>query len=287
MLGFIMVGFATLIEEAGATFGKKKALTHVESIYTYSFVSHLGGALLLVLFAFLIPQNYFAPGMPGGFVLVAASLPTLIPRLILDIIQAHFTLKALLETDRSTFGFLRTVTIPLLLIADITLGYTLGTRQIAGVLLIGLALILLFLNHGINKRGMWLVIFTAVNAVLTISLYKYNITHFNSVEAELLISMIVLLTYFFCMAVFIARDNPFKQLLHRAFFTQFLLGGIGYIVLSFSYLFAPASVITAGKRALGVLWAVVSGHAYFHEKHLLVKLAGVVLTVVGISLLAL
>ena len=184
-------------------------------------------------------------------------------------------------------GFGGVVTIPLLLGTDILLGYTIGTNEIFGIAIIVAALIILFINHGIRREGAWLVLITSINAVATISLYKYNITHFNSVEVEQGIVHIILLAYFFLMAVFVTKENPLRYLRKPLFFGQSAVIGIGTVLISFAYLFATASVITAVKRAATILWAMFSGNLYFKEKKLFVKLISLFLIIGGLVLLAL
>ena len=154
-----------------------------------------------------------------------------------------------------------------------------------GLLLIAGSLILLFINHGIRRRGMWLVAFISVGAVGTISLYKYNITHFNSVEVEQGLAYFVLIVFFYLMARLRAKENPLRMLAHPVFSTQSLLAGVGGVIISFAYLFSAASVITTAKRALDIVFATLSGRLYFHEKKFWVKVLSFLLILVGLFLL--
>lgn len=286
MLGLLMTVFAMLVDEVGTSIGKTKALIRKESIYTMGFLNNLWGTLFILALAFFVPKDLFAPGFPGGFVFTAASLPTFLPRLALEVLQMHVTLMAIVRADRSTFGFLRIITIPLLLAVDVALGYTVSTIQMFGIGLIALSLVFLFINHGIKRNGALLVLFTAFNAVATVSLYKYDITHFNSVEAEQSIVMIVLLAYCFILARMRECENPLAFLLQPIFFIQSLTKGIAGVILSFAYLFGPASIIITAKRASLILWAMLSGNIYFHEKRFAVKAISLLLILVGLSLLA-
>jgi len=278
MIAFFLVFVAKLFDEAGTSIGKHEAQLDKESIYTMGFLNLLWGTLFFLGFAFFIRR---------GFIFSLASLPTFVPRLILEIVQAHVTLKAIVTATRSTFSFIRILTIPLLLLTDIILGYTIGFNHVVGIGLIVIALVVLLFSHGLKTKGMGLALFTAINAVVTISLFKYNITHFNSVEAEQSIVMAVLMVYFFIMAVIVAKENPLKFLREPIFLIQSLTSGAGNVIMSFAYLFAPASVITALKRALGVLLAVVSGHVYFQERNLALKLGVFLIIMIGLTLLVL
>lgn len=220
------------------------------------------------------------------FIFSAASLPTFAIRAVLEIIQANITLKAICKAERSAFSFIRTLTIPLLLTVDIILGYSIGILQIAGIGIIILTILYFYANKGLNKKGSLLTLFTALNAVATVSLYKYNITHFNSFEAEQFTIQIILIIYFIIAGFLIAKQNPFKFLKKPLPFSQSIIQGIGSVLGSFAYSFAPASIIMAVERSSGIVWAVLSGNVYFHEKHLAAKLLILALLVSSIVLLA-
>ena len=286
MLGLLLVIGSTLASEAGTSIGKWETAHGKESMYTMGFLNSLWATVFLLALAFSVPSGFFAPGFPSGFVFSAASLPTFLPRLALEIIQAYVTVHAIVYADRSTFGFLRIITIPLLLVADIALAYSIDTFHIAGMGLIIVSLILLFINHGIRRKGAWLVVFIAVNAVLTISLYKYDITHFNSIEAEQTLVSLVLLAFFFCMARMRAKENPLRFFARPIFFAQSLFMGASGAIMSFAYLFSAASVITTAERAANVLFAMLSGRLYFHEKKLWTKVVSFILIMAGLALLA-
>ena len=278
MLGLLLVLSATFCGEIALSIGKRSVEDGKQSIYAMGFLNGLWGTLLLFFTAFVIRKT---------FLFSFASLPTFGLRLILELAQAHVSVLAIARADRSTFGFLRILTIPLLLLSDVALGYSISGLQIAGMAIIIAGLIALFIKNGIRRRGMWLVLFTAVNAAATISLYKYNITHYNSVEAEQGIALIVLMLYFFAMARFVKGENPLYFLKKPIFLAQSLSEGVGVVLIGFAYLYAPASIITAIKRAAEVLWATVSGKMYFGEQKLLVKLAVFVCVAAGLVLLIL
>jgi hypothetical protein len=71
----------------------------------------------------------------------------------------------------------------------------------------------------------------------------------------------------------------------RVFFAQSFVAGIGAVLVSFAYLFASASVITAAKRAISVFWAIISGNLYFQEKQIIFKIIMFALITLGIIFL--
>lgn len=278
MIGLSLVLASTLFREVSTTIGKRKMMQYNQSIYTIGFLSMLFGFVFFLLIAVFYR---------GEFIFSIESLPTLTIRIILEIAQISVSVLAIKHADRSTFGFIRTGTIPLLLAVDLALGYTIGLNQFIGIGIIILGFVILLINNGFKKKGMWLVLFTMINAVATISLYKYNITYFNSVETEEIIVTSVLMIYTLLMASLITKESPIKLLTQRAFFTQSFSAGLSSVLLSFSYTFAPASIITTGKRSLAVMWAILSGNFYFKEDRLLIKIISFVLITIGLVFLVL
>ena len=145
MIVFFLTFVANLFDETGTSIGKHEAQLKKESLYTMGFLNLLWGTLFFLCFAFFIRK---------GFIFSLASLPTFVPRLILEVFQAHITLRATIAATRSTFSFIRILTIPLLLLTDITLGYTIGFNQIIGIIIIVIALAVLMFNHGLKTKGL-------------------------------------------------------------------------------------------------------------------------------------
>src|SRR3989344_8855601 len=145
----------------------------------------------------------------------------------------------LLAAASSAFGLIRTITIPFLLMVDIALGYVITTKQLFGITFIFIAVAMLLSIEHLRIKGLCLLIGSSLNAVITISLFKYNITHFNSVEAEQsLISLIVMIYLFFC-AMLIYKEDPFRFMRKPVFMVQMATSGLASIIVSYAYLFAP------------------------------------------------
>jgi drug/metabolite transporter (DMT)-like permease len=276
MFGILLASLGTLFEEAGSSLGKVKNLAREQTIYTMGFLQTFGGLMVFALFWLWNRQT---------FLFSAASLPTFIPRVILEIVQAHVTMIAIAKADRSTFGFVRVITIPLLLAADILLGYHIQNLQIVGICFMITALLIVFTNHGIQKKAIGYVLFSGINAAVTLSLYKYNISHFNSVVAEQMIVYVALVVYFLAAAWLVAKENPLRFLTRPAFFAQAATLGAGSLVGSFAFMYAPASIILAAMRSSTIFWTTVSGRIYFKEQHILIKLFTFALLLTGLILL--
>lgn len=261
MFGVILTSTSSLFSEVFAVIGKKEVQRKGVGIYTLGFLMIFWGA---ILFLGIIIWK-------ASFDFSIASLPTFIPRIFIEVILISVSLKALIVVDRSTFSFIRTATAPLLLVVDLFIGYHISRMQIIGMSIILLTLIFLFLNRSINKNGIKLVVWSSILPVVTISLFKYNITYYNSVEAEEFLIASTLLTYLFFMAIKYGKKNPIRFLMKPYFFKQSLSEGIGMILNSFAYMFAPASVITLAKRSSSVFWAILSGNKFFMSKILYVS----------------
>lgn len=275
MIGIILVTISAIFDEISTSIGKWEVSHKKEGIYTYGFLNSFW--ILVLLIAVVLVR--------GHFVFSVDSLPLFILLAILEVAQTHATLHAIVEADRTTNGFLMILTLPLLLSVDYMLGYQISFFALCGVGVIVLGLLFLFINHGLNKKGIGYVLFGTINAVATISIYKYLITHYNSVEAQQIVMLSIILVYLFCMSLWKSKQNPFSYLCKKEFLVQSIPRGVGGTLIGFAYLFAPASVITSAKRGILVLLSVISGKAYFHEKHVLIKMISMMLVVLGVFLL--
>lgn len=276
MFGVILTSIGTLFTEIGDLIGKAQVRQGSQDGYAMGFFNSFWAGILFLGIVFYKWEFNFS----------LASLPTFGLRAILEVLQAHFSVRAIIRADRSTFGFIRVLTLPLLLLTDFFLGYTISLQQLSGIVLIVLTLILIFLSGKMDRQGRWIVLFTAVNAVITISLYKYNITHFNSVEAEQVLLFAILLMYFWMAGMYWTGENSLRLMFsNRVFLIQSLAQGLGGVVESFAYPFAPASIIVAAKRSSATAWSVISGRFVFSEKNFIFKIIVLCLLIAGIVLL--
>ena len=276
MIGVIITFFGTFFNEIAGSINKAELNKKKISIYSIGLINYFGAALVFI----------FINVIKWEFNFSAASLPTLGLRAIFEIILATIVLRAVVQSDRSTFGFIRVLTMPLLLLADIALGYKINIFQLAGIGIIISSLFLVYIYRGIRRQGSRLTLITAVLPVATISLYKYDITHYNSVAAEQTIIILVLIVYLWLMAHYKAKENPFSFFKEKIYCYLSLANAAPSFLIGYAYAFAPASVILSAFRSSSVFWSVVSGKAYFKEKHLLIKILCLALLIGGIILLA-
>jgi hypothetical protein len=275
MIGIILVTASAIMDEISTSIGKWEVQHKKEGIYTYGFLNTFWILVILVIVTLV----------RDGFVFSLDSLPLFMVLIVLEIAQTYSSLHAIVESDRTTNGFLMILTLPLLLVVDYTLGYQISLPALCGIGVIVLGLIFLFINHGLSKKGIGYVLFSTVNAVATISIYKYMITNYNSVEAQQIVTLSILVVYLFIMARWKSKQNPFLYMFKKEFLAQSIPRGVSGVLISFAYLFASPAVITSAKRGLLVLLSVITGKVYFHEKHIFIKIVSTGLVVVGIVLL--
>lgn len=276
MLAAIILFASTFAIEAGSSIGKESARRHRENVYDMGFLSLFWGLV------FLLVTLLF--GAPWRFQL--ASLPTLLPRLGLEIALTYINAEAIIRADRTTTNFLRLISIPLLLVVDLALGYHISAWQLAGVGIMFVALIVAFSHNRHGRRGAWLAVLSGLLAVGTVSLYKYDITHFNSIAAEQTLVLAVLVAYFYVGSARLRRQSPLRLLLRPVTGTQSLASGVAVVLESFAFGLAPASVILTFKRSFGLMWAVIFGGTYFHEHSLRRKVSSGALMVTSLLLMA-
>lgn len=277
MFGILLITVGAFFGEISASVGKKEVEKGKEDINTFVFLNLFWSTSL---FALLVAFRREL------FIFSFASLPTFSARLILEIFQSYIMVRGMISADRSTFSFIRLLTIPLLLISDLVIGYNLNASQITGVIILSLMLALVFLGKKINHAGVFWLILGAVNAVFTLSLFEYDITHFNSMVAEQLVIQIFLLIFYFFFILYRTKTNPIRLLFKKIFFAQSFSEGISSLLSNFAYGFLPASVATAAVRATAILSAVFFGRMYFGEKHIIYKIFLFFISIIGLFLLA-
>ncbi|OGG71128.1 hypothetical protein A3F27_02180 [Candidatus Kaiserbacteria bacterium RIFCSPHIGHO2_12_FULL_53_13] len=275
MLGILLAAISSAFDEITDSTGKKKISDGLESYYTFGFLTQFLSALFITAIGFLFADLNFS----------LDSLETFIPRVIIAILELQLAVSVIARVDRGSFGFIRLATIPLLLVADLVLGYPLASTQILGIILIIIPIGILFYFDLSKSRGMLLVLLVAILAAIDTGLYKYDISHFNSVESEQAIISLIISLYFFLTATLIRGENPLAFLRQKIYMAQASSSGIAYVVGSFAYLYASASVITAARRGFSVLFSILTGTFYFKERGFFVRTLLFIIILIGLMLL--
>lgn len=203
------------------------------------------------------------------------SIPLLTIRLFLEILQSYITIVAIKNCDRSTFSIIRILTIPLLVIADIILWYNFSYFSIIWISIILLSFILFNLNlKTIDFKWWYYALFTAVNAVLTISLFKYSITNYwNSIEIDQFIMLFWILCFFIIYNYKKNKSCAVKLITQeKSFIIQWIAIWLASLTISYSYLYLNASEATAIKRAWEMFWAILAWTIFFNEENIITKL---------------
>jgi hypothetical protein len=279
MFGVILQIIGTFLEEVSETLGKDNVRRRLESAWTLGFANAVA-ALVALLFVITCITGWGSMQMQ--------SWPTFVLRVLLLQIQSVATVLAIVHAERSTFGFLRVGSIPLIVLIDIFIvGVALTGWQVLGMTLIAGTILLLTMNHGLSKKGIGYVLVGTVGAAVQLSLLRYNVTHGNSVELEQLGVMLVVAPTFYVLAKQHGSVAPLHVFRRWRNMVQSGLHGIAVVIGGYAFLFAPASILLAAGRAAAVMAAVLAGHLYFHEKKFIIKLLAFVGCAVGIILITL
>lgn len=277
LLGLILIACGGFFMELSTGIGKYQIMKQKESAYAMGFLSLISSWIFFGILILVRGTFGFDPG----------SIPSFSLRVGLEILQMYVSLKAIALASRSTYSFIHIGTVPILLLIDLfIINAPIGAWQIIGITAIVLAILILSMNHGIDKKGLAFVILSTVNGAATLTLFKYNISHFNTVEAEQFLLTGIILIYLGISAWKRFGENPLKLLRKPIFFAQSASYGSGIVLDSFAYLFAPTSLITTVKRAISIFWSVLSGHYLFKETKFITKLLCFALTAFGIVLIA-
>lgn len=126
----------------------------------------------------------------------------------------------------------------------------------------------------IDFKWWYFALFTAINAVFTISLFKYSITtYWNSIEVDQFLMLFWILLFFIVYNYKKHKTCALKLIVkEKQFLTQWITIWLASLVISYSYLYLNASEATAIKRAWEVFWAIIVWTLFFNEKNVIKKL---------------
>ncbi|HEY4499610.1 MAG TPA: hypothetical protein VJH70_00550 [Candidatus Paceibacterota bacterium] len=275
MLAILLAFFGTVADEISSSIVKTLG-TERRAIMYRAILLNSGASIVLFL---------LIGWWRNTLVFQAASLPTFLLRAVFEIIQITLSMNALLAADRSTFAFMRNITIPLLLIVDVYIGYAPSISQWWGMAVILVVLSMTLKLKVLNMRGAGISALMAANAVITISLFKYNTAHFNSVEIEQALIYGVLAIYLWWLWKREHHNLLLENRTKKIIVSQSIIHSLASVFVSFAVSLGTPAVITTATRASGVLAGIVSGHNYFKERGLFGKLLMSILLIGGLVLL--
>lgn len=204
------------------------------------------------------------------------SLSLLILRTFLEILQSYFTITALKHCDRSTFSILRILTIPFLVIVDMLLWYQFSLYSYIWLFIILFSFVFFNTNlKTVNWKWWYYGLFISLNAVLTLSLFKYSLTNYwNSVEVDQFFVWFSTLIFFMFYNFFFLEKklgfHLFKK--EKIFILQWMLIWIWAVLISYTYSYLNASEATALKRVWEMIWALSSWYFIFKETNMRKKI---------------
>ena len=275
LLGIALIFVATLLNELENVVDKKQFAKHHLTHYTIGFLTTFWS------FLFFVGIQTFG----SGFEFSADSLPTLIPRVVLELLLGTLAIRGMLAANLSTTSLVRLLTIPGLLLVDFIIGYQLGLNQLLGIGFIFVAMLILTVDNKIRKDGIGLLALGALIAVATTSLFKYNIENFNSVATE---QSIVLFAYLFYFGLQMVRhaENPVKTLRKVWAEEIAVFSGFATVLNSFALSILPPSLMLTLKRSGSMGWSLVLGQKVFHEHHIVRKIIAAAIALCGVVFIA-
>ena len=275
MLGIIFVTISAFLSEIASSTGKWAIKHHWEHPAVMGLLNNVWTTGYFLLIALVTPNS---------IVIVPASIPFLILLLVDYLIQTGATLTAIGRASRSTFSLLRTLTIPILACIDALTRTDVAPEKFFAMACMFLIAVWLYRNHGIEKSGAWLSVFTAVNAAFGIALTKYIFDMGTSVVAVHLIYGCITSVM---LLVWSKQDRASISRKHWKFIAyQSAAFGLGSVFGGYALTFAPASIVTAASRSLDVLFSIIFGHAIFKERHIKEKVIGAIGITVSLIILA-
>lgn len=200
-------------------------------------------------------------------------------------LSIYFAMNAINIADRSTNSLFSVLVLPMLLFADILLWYEITTYHIIGVIFIVLILFFSSYNWSISTKWIYYVLWTQITAAFGITIYKYLITHYVSVEAIILVVSIFMVITFSIITIY----NLWIKWLTVCFkynnLQIWFLTSIWQTLWLFAYLFWPASIVTAIRRIFQMFWWVVFGKLLFHEENFWKKIWNLAVLSIGILIM--
>lgn len=264
----LLVFIGTFFDEMSNIITKKKSRSY--HIITLGVITTIFALSIFIVSGI---YKYFFSDLSLSF--STASIPFLILRLFLEILQSYYTLIAIQHANRTTFSMVRMFTIPLLVIADLLLWYSFSLPSFIGIFIILISFLIFNLRgKTLDMTALKYVIFITVNAVFTTTLFKYSLTHYhNSVEIDQSIMLLWILIFFMSYNYKIHKETWVAKLFSdKHFFIQWIAIALANIVLSYSFLYLNASISIAIKRVWEVVWSLVSGKVFFQEQHIFHKI---------------
>ena len=214
--------------------------------------------------------------------LTLVSFLLLIFQILGAVLFSSLSNKAIHHAERSTFSVMSTMSIPLLLISDVIFGYGVSMWQIVGVAMLVIMLSYVVLKGDFSTKGMKYIVASNIVSMGTVIAFKYTTSHFGSTE---LVNFYNALFAGLLFLIIVARTKGWKGIRNtfKAKYLGFaLLYGVGGVLCAAAYKYMIASMVVAFKRFFAMMFGVITGKLFFHEKKIFKKLS--VASIVGVGI---
>jgi uncharacterized membrane protein len=258
VLTVLFASISSFIDQLGSAVSKDvmdPAAANLD-VWTSALLSLLFGSLIIFM-VFL-----FKVGL-GGVILDTGYIWTFIPRVALEILQLYVTYTALKISDLSTFGFIRVISIIVVVISELVfMGVLLKPGQYLGIFIVLLSILAIFRSGKSKTDGWKYSLASAVNGALLLTFTRFQFNHINPYLNESIVRA-------FCIVIVLGiilisgkglAVLP-KKILWLAPFRS-LTGLLNLLALNFG----SASIYSTSERGGSVVSAVLVGHSYFKEK---------------------
>ncbi len=262
-MSIILIWLGTLFWEISGSLMKihNKQLNPLQRAFLISLFIVFSSLILIYLFWFKLTFNV------TNFLLILYLIAG-------SIVYYYFILKAVWIADRSTLNIFILLKIPLVLIIDLIIGYQLSNIQIIWILTI--FTLIAFINYKENKiynlNGLKYIIFAIIIWSINISIFKILVENGNNIPS-LVIAYSLFSCIFFGIRLFIKWwISNFKFLTNKTFLLIWFVSSLNTLLIAFSYLFLPPSIITTYKNTFSLLRSHISAKVIFNEKYVFKKI---------------
>lgn len=255
----------------------KKKLKDELDHYQLSLLTVMAMALFSV-FSVVIAWNM-------GVTLSVMSVSLFVSQIFLSLFYYPILNKAIHQAERSTFSILGCMTLPILLVSDIMLGYGVNAYKILGIIVISVVVVYILATKTLSLRWCKDIVLANWIYMLMMIAFKYSTYHFASTEMVNLLITLPTALLFIPIVLKKRWKNWLKQTFSPKYFWIAGLYGVGWVLIAESYKTLIASSVMLFKQFFAMIFGLITGKLLFHEWRLYKKIIFVVSLGVGIVLM--
>ncbi len=189
-----------------------------------------------------------------------------------------FFLLAVKIADRSTMSTFWVLLLPLLLLFDLILWYSIATIEILGVIFVTLTLLITSYKGSMSLNWISYVLLSLFFSAIMISIINYALAY-NSLEAQMIMTQSLTSIALFFIVFFQSWVKWLSQCLNVKYYSFGLLNAWNVLLNNMALVFGPASVITTFRKVWEVLWGVVFWKIVFKETNFIRKISTAIVLV--------